>query len=273
MKVLRSVAALYEQIDQARRESSLLTNFYPTPDKLQRWIEDGTLFSMAAGNVLFILRRDRDFLHLHYHASRATDLVPALHELVMSVGKTLTVDVLGKHDHVHEIATLFETAGFRGHRALHRMTMTNNGTSLTPSTVDPEVVFASCDDAAALAGMLEATLDRYTEQIPDEDEMKRAAAERKILVIRSEGKSSIVGLLFFEMTGQSSLLRHWVVNGAHRDRRIGSRLMHRYFADCKDVRRFTLWVISDNDHAIDRYRHYGYRQDGLIDQVLMRQAS
>ena len=79
--------------------------------------------------------------------------------------------------------------------------------------------------------------------------------------------------LFFEVTGQSSLLRHWVVDGAHRDRRVGSRLMRRYFADCKDVRRFTLWVISDNDNAIDRYKHYGYQQDGLIDQVLMRQAS
>jgi len=86
-------------------------------------------------------------------------------------------------------------------------------------------------------------------------------------------RTADVGLLFFEVTGQSSLLRHWLVAPAHRDQRIGARLMRRYFADCKDVRRFLLWVISDNHNAIDRYRHYGYQQDGLIDQVLIRWPS
>lgn len=274
MKQLSDLAAIHQQMDQARRAGPLLTNFYPTPDKLQRWIEAGTLFSMTAENVLFILRRDRDFLHLSYMASGAAELGAALHELVKSANDTLTVDVLGKGEQVDQIAMLFAKAGFDVHCSLHRMTMTTTthaGTSLPPSTVDAEVVFATPDDAAALAGMLEAALDRYTEQIPNEAEMKRAAAERKVLVIKSG--AAIAGLLFFEVTGQSSLLRHWLVDGAHRDQRIGARLMRRYFADCKDVRRFVLWVISDNHNAIDRYRHYGYQQDGLIDQVLMRRAS
>lgn len=267
---LPSVAAIYEQLERARGAGPLLTNFYPTPDKLRRWTDAGALFSMTAGNVLFVLRRDRDFLHLSYVASRAADLVPALQELMESATETFTVDVLGRATQVDEIAELFAKAGFRSHRALHRMTMTNDGTALPPATVDPEVVFADGGDATVLAGMLEATLDRHAEQIPDADEMKRAAAEHKVLVLRSD--AAIAGLLFFETTGQSSLLRHWLVDGAHRDRRVGARLMRRYFAEGKDVRRFTLWVISDNDNAIDRYRHYGYQQDGLIDQVLMRQT-
>ena len=268
---LPSVAAIYEQLERARGAGPLLTNFYATPDKLQRWTEAGVLFSMTAGNVLFVLRRDRDFLHLSYVASRAADLVPALHELVERATETLTVDVLGRSAQVDELAALFATAGFRAHRALHRMTMTSDGRSSPAATVDPEVVFADRDDTTALADMLEAALDRHAEQIPDADEVTRAAAERKVLVIRAD--VGIAGLLFFELTGQSSLLRHWLVDGAHRDRRVGARLMRRYFAECKDVRRFTLWVISDNANAIERYRHYGYQHDGLIDQVLMRQPS
>jgi ribosomal protein S18 acetylase RimI-like enzyme len=288
VKLLPSVAAIYEQMDQARRAGPPVTNFYPVPDKLQRWIERGELFSMTAGNVLFVLRRDRDFLHLSFVASTAAELGAALRELVASVAGTVTVDVLGPRERVAEIAELFVQAGFRGHCALHRMTKTTTKQaelSPPPAVPDPEVVFAGRDDAAALAGMLETALDRYAEQIPDEDEMARAASERKILVIRSDptiGKAevrgsspvgSIAGLLFFEVTGQSSLLRHWLVDPAHRDQRIGARLMRRYFADCNDVRRFLLWVISDNHNAIDRYRHYGYQQDGLIDQVLIRRPS
>lgn len=268
MKQLASVAAVYEELDRARRAGQVTTNFYPTPEKVQRWIDGGELFSQTAANVLFLLRRDRDFLHLSYLASRPADLAGALDELGSS--ETLTVDVLGKEHQVREIAALFEAAGFRGYCALHRMTLTNDGTSLPPADEDPEVVFADAGDATALAGMLEAALDRYAEQIPDADEMQRVAAERKVLVIRSGG--ALAGLLFFELTGQSSLLRHWLVDGAHRGQRVGARLMRRYFAECKAARRFALWVISDNDNAIDRYTHYGYQRDGLIDQVLMRQA-
>ena len=273
MKQVASVAAVYEQMDQARRAGPLVTNFYPVPAKLQHAIERGELFSMTAGNVLFVLRRDRDFLHLSFVASAAAELAAALRELVASVAETVTVDVLGPRERVAELAELFARAGFRGHCELHRMTKTTQpgAPSPPPATPDPEVVFAGRDDAAALAAMLETALDRHAEQIPDQDEMARAASDRKVLVIRSG--PAIGGLLFFEVTGQSSLLRHWLVDPAHRDQRIGARLMRRYFADCKDVRRFLLWVISDNHNAIDRYRHYGYQQDGLIDQVLIRRPS
>lgn len=268
-----SVAAVYEQMAQARRAGPLVTNFYPVPAKLQRSIERGELFSMTAGNVLFVLRRDRDFLHLSFVASTAAELAAALRELVASVAETVTVDVLGPRERVAELAELFAQTGFRGHCELHRMTRMAKPTvqGEVPPPPDPEVELAGPDDAAALAAMLEAALDRHAEQIPDQDEMARAASDRQVLVVRSGPE--IAGLLFLEVTGQSSLLRHWLVASTHRDQRIGARLMRRYFADCKDVRRFLLWVISDNHNAIDRYRHYGYQQDGLIDQVLIRRPS
>lgn len=275
MNQLPSVAAIYEQMDRARRAGPLMTNFYPVPDKLQRSIERGQLFSMTTGNVLFVLRRDRDFLHLSYVASTAADLARAVGELVARLADTVTVDVLGPRERMAEIVELFGQAGFRGQCTLERMTRVTKTDrpeqAPPPAPADPEVVLASEGDGAALAGMLETALDRFSEQIPDADEMAKAASERKVLIIRSG--PTIAGMLFSEITGQSSLLRHWLVDPAFRDQRIGARLMRRYFADCKDVRRFLLWVICDNHNAIDRYRHYGYQQDGLIDQVLIRRPS
>lgn len=268
MNQLPSVAAVYEQLAAAKRGGSVTTNLYPTPEKLQRWVEQGDLYSLTAANVLFVLRRDRDFLHLYYLANQPGDLVAALRELVSSPRETITVDIIGKPDQVAAISDMFATVGFRPHCTLHRMTKTTTGEA--PAEADPEVVWADSADGEALAAMLDAMLDRFAEQIPDSDEMSEAAAAKKILVIRAD--KAIAGQLFFDVTGQSSILRHWVVDAAFRDRRVGARLMRRYFAECKDVRRYTLWVISDNDNAIDRYKHYGYQQDGLVDQVLMRQA-
>ena len=266
--LLPTVAAVYAQVELAKRAGSLVTNFYPAHDKLQRAIDRRELYSTTVGDVLFVLRRDRDFIHLSFVASAASDLGAAVRALAASVPEALTVDVLGPRDRVEPLAELFVQAGFRAHRTLGRMTRLGD---VRPSETDPEVVLATGDDGPALARMLEIALDRYAEQIPDTDEMTTAAAGRKVLIIRSG--TAIAGLLFFEATGQSSLLRHWLVDPAHREQRIGARLMRRYFAECNDVRRFLLWVISDNDNAIDRYRHYGYKHDGLIDQVLIRQAS
>jgi GNAT superfamily N-acetyltransferase len=265
---LPSVAAVYEQMDRARRSGPLVTNFYPTPEKLQRWVDRGDMFSLTAGDVLFVLRRDRDFLHLSYVTSSVANLAPALRELVDRVPATVTADVLGKRDSVVEIAAMFHDAGFRDLCTLERMTRPGGGAA---EPTEAGVDIATTDDAPALAALLDAALDRFAEQIPDVDEVRRTAAERKVLIVRSG--TAIAGLLFYEVTGQSSLLRHWVVDGAYRDQRVGARLIRRYFADCKDVRRFLLWVISDNDNAIDRYRHYGYSRDGLIDQVLIRRRT
>jgi hypothetical protein len=265
---LPSVAAVYEQMDRTRKSGPLVTNFYPTPDKLQRWVDRGDMFSLTAGDVLFVLRRDRDFFHLAYVTSSVANLGPALREVVDRVPATVTADLLGKRDGVVEVAAKFHDAGFRDLCTLERMTRHGDGSA---ESADPDVAIATTDDAPALAAMLDAALDRFAEQIPDVDEMRRAAAEGKILVVRSG--DAIAGMLFYEITGQSSLLRHWVVDGAYRDQRVGARLIRRYFSDGKDVRRFVLWVISDNDNAIDRYRHYGYAKDGLIDQVLIRRRT
>jgi len=265
-----SVGVVYEHLERAKRTGPFITNFYPSQDKLQRWLDRGELFLNPLGDVLFVLRRDRDFLHLYYLASSAADLPAALDELDASVRETTTVDILGKREQVAPLAEKFLEAGFADLCALHRMTRLGDETR-TAATADPQLVFADKSDGNALAGMLETALDRFAEQIPDADEMARAAADRKVLIIRSG--TAIAGMLFYEVTGQSSLLRHWLVDPAHRDQRVGARLMRRYFAECVDVRRFLLWVISDNDNAIDRYKHYGYQQDGMIDQVMIRRPS
>jgi hypothetical protein len=263
-----SVAALYEQMEHVRRAGPPVTNFYPSPDKLQRSIEHRTLYSVSIGNVLFILRRDRDFFHMSYVASRDADLASALGDLVGTIGEAMTVDVLGKREHVDDMAGVFGQVGFKSHRTLVRMTAKG---PMEQPVLQPEVELALSADGPALAHMLDVALDRFAEQIPDTSEMAAAAADNKVLLVRSG--STIAGLLYFEVTGQSSLLRHWLVDLAYREQRVGARLMRRYFAECTNVRRFLLWVISDNHNAIDRYRHYGYEQDGLVDQVLIRRPS
>ncbi|MEO7734512.1 MAG: hypothetical protein ABIY55_26385, partial [Kofleriaceae bacterium] len=163
MTPLPSVAAVYAQMDQARRAGPLVTNFYPVPDKLQRSIERGELFSVTASNVLFVLRRDRDFLHLSFMAGAAAELGPALGELLARTAETVTVDLLGPRDRVAALAAPFTQAGFTAHATLERMTKVSKPGE-HPPVPDAELVLADPGDAAALAAMLGGALDRHAEQ-------------------------------------------------------------------------------------------------------------
>ena len=118
-------------------------------------------------------------------------------------------------------------------------------------------------------GLLESAFDRFGEQLPLLYEIQAAVCARQVLVARHEGK--IAGLLFFETQGFSSTLRFWAVAEEYRALKFGSALMRQYLTTQGAVKRFVLWVAADNVDAVQKYSHYGYKPDGLVDYVLANQ--
>jgi ribosomal protein S18 acetylase RimI-like enzyme len=100
-------------------------------------------------------------------------------------------------------------------------------------------------------------------------EVQEAIESRQMLAIKHGG--ALAALLFFETQGLTSTVRYWVVAEKFQSRRFGSALMRYYFAAQSAVRRFILWVVADNKSAVEKYRHYGYVPDGLVDHVLANQ--
>jgi GNAT superfamily N-acetyltransferase len=156
-----------------------------------------------------------------------------------------------------------EQAGFRRYTRLQRLARIGR-----PETgpEDPSTGFAEKVDGPAVLGLIEHLFDRYGGQIPMPYEMESAIENRQVLAARHDGE--LTGMLFFETQGLASNVRFWAVAETFRARRVGSALMQHYFHIHSQVRRFTLWVNSDNENAITKYRHYGYAPDGLTDHVL-----
>jgi hypothetical protein len=100
-------------------------------------------------------------------------------------------------------------------------------------------------------------------------EIEFAIQARQVLLARHHNE--IAGLLFFETQGFSSTLRFWAVAAEYRALKLGSALMRQYFATQSAVKRFVLWVAADNLNAVQKYGHYGYKPDGLVDYVLANQ--
>lgn len=269
MTPIRTVNEVFDAIQQAKAGAlEFGTNFFPVQRKLQDWIDHEELHGEFRDCASFFFRQDRDFRHLYFCSSSASALQREIATLPALQAERVVLDLVGKEPGLSEQIAVWEAAGFRRYTRLFRMARAGTpGTEAPPATAaEAHVAFAEPADAPAILKLLEAAFDRYGEQLPTPYEIESAIENRQILVAKLD--DAVAGLLFFETQGFTSTLRFWTVNEQFREMRFGSALMRQYFATQNTVRRFILWVAADNENAVQKYRHYGYAPDGLVDHVL-----
>ena len=93
-------------------------------------------------------------------------------------------------------------------------------------------------------------------------------AEYNVLIFIPKIENKIAGFLIYELTTTTLYLRYWFTHPDYRDRKVGSRLLRRFFEEGKDTKRQLFWVIRTNENAIVRYRHYGFVEENMFDYVM-----
>jgi len=266
---VQSRAALQDALELVRRAGAgPVTNWFATPERIDYWIDRNSLTLLQDAQALLILRRDRGF-HRIYHS--AADLQALSAVLRSSIGEfpastVFTTDLIGRPPDLESVAGVYRESGFADHNCLVRMIRIAAPTEVEES--QPDVEFAGPADIAAVGAFLGRLLDPYTDQIPDEEEIREATDRRNILLVRHG--ESVSGLLLFEAMGLTSHLRYWYVDDAARNKGIGARLIRRFFRLSAGSKRLILWVVGDNADAIAKYRHYGFRPDTLVDRIMIR---
>lgn len=272
MRLVRSADEVGAAVNLAKANApAYCVNFFPAPNKLRDWISHGELFCEQTGDSAIFLRRDRGFWHLYFCAASPASLQQAVTSLRPLSVQSAVVDLVGHDPGIDDLVRLFESAGFRRYKDLFRMARATPVATSIAANLDSQVVVAGCADSQQIIDLLLSSFDCRAEQIPMLYEIQAAIEAGEILVARCAG--ALAGLLYFETHGLTSTLRYWLVAPEYRARRFGSQLIRRYFASHPAVRRFVLWVISDNDDAIRRYRSYGFAPDGLVDHVLANEAA
>lgn len=265
---VRTVDEVYAAIQKVKAAApAFCTNFFPAKQKLQAWIEHGELTTGAGEGTAFFFRDDRDFQHFYFTGAS----VPALQrEIVnLAVFKThrVVTDLVGSEAVLGELLACLETSGFRRYSQLQRMARAAQPLAGNMPETGAPVVFANATDGTAVMELLENSFDHYADQLPTEYEIEAAIQAKQIFAIKCDGE--LAAILFFETQGFTSTVRYWVVGERFQSKRVGASLIRHYFATQGAVRRFVLWVTSDNNNAVNKYQHYGYKADGLIDHVLV----
>lgn len=263
---VESIAQLVGLISEIRNlRRGFVTNFYLDEFKHGIWIEHEDLFCEKSGDSLIILRKDTDFWNVFYCSTSYTELGNSIRKLKdNNQGMQMMIDVVGNDSQVADAMNMFENIGFSKYCSLVRMSRMTPKDSVVE--VKEHVSFASVSEASLVLSLLREHFNSKCEQIPYLDELEEYARNGRILVYKEDAE--MLGFVVFEMNKSTLYLRYWFVHPNYRDKKIGSILLNSFFAEGKDTKRQLFWVITDNDNAIKRYKHYGFVEENMFDFVL-----
>jgi len=242
----------------------LTTNFFIDNEKLNTWINDKQLSFLEAPEGILFFRQDRNFYHIYYSTNSLSNLSTLLSNHLPD--KIFVTDIIGKIIDTDLVSTIFSRIGFNIHVVLERYTRINkeNSDYYRP---DNEVEIATDDHCGEITEMLQKNFDIYSEQVYSFEEVKKLMHDKKIIMIMDRNK--IKGILIRTILPQSSVLNNFLVNPEFLGQKIGSKLLKHYIFESKFTKRMWLWVIKDNEHAINMYKKHGYTRDGLVDLVMI----
>lgn len=271
MSSVAAAAVLQEAIGRIRRggpDSAI--SFFAPASKIEAWVAEGTLGMLPREGALLIHRQDGKLLRVYHVATDQPSLAVALGKLVEAMpGRLMVADLVGRPEEVQRVTEAYQQQGFALHTQLVRMQRSGMWPATMAGAVDVDL--AHIGDVSELRAFMERWLDPLSEQIQNMAELRQAVVSGGVFVVREV--QGLAGILIHETTGQSTTLRYWHVAGHHHGQGIGSRLMHAFLARCATSRRVTLWVIAGNVATIAKYHHYGFSEDGMIDNIMVRQAA
>lgn len=265
MQKVQSFEDLQKQVAEIRSlRLGFITNFFPDPVKNSLWIVKGDCYTERVNNTLFIARKSQKFWNVFYCSTTLEELGADLAVFQgQNLGMVLMYDLIGREIQCQPLVELFKAKGCIEATSLVRM---NRMTE--PMVYDPDsaIRYATEEDLPLIREQLHQYFDERTEQIPYDEELINYTKQNRIFVCEENGV--IVGFLIFELNATTLYLRYWFTHPNFRNKKVGSRLLRRFFEEGKDTKRQLFWVIRTNENAIKRYKHYGFKEENMYDYVM-----
>lgn len=266
MRLVQSFAEIQQKIAGIRNQrKGFVSNFYPDEFRNNLWISKQQLMMEETEECVLLLFNEPSFSALYYVATTNAVLSVAISKFIADDDRCIVTDLVGMSEQVSPLMELFRDCGFEVRRSLTRMSCLGVGDEFRQNT--EKVRLAVRSDVTELHRLLMDYFDPLSEQLPSEEELDRYIENSGIYVYPIDDK--IAGFIIFELTKASFYLRHWFTHPDYRNRGVGSDLYKKVMYQSGNIRRQMLWVVDDNENAIKRYEHYGYRMEKLHDKVMM----
>lgn len=265
MKKVEDRQQLLGVLSEIRNNSqSFITNFFWDEGKHQLWINDGSLFyKIGSPECVLLIHNEGQFARLFYAAANLESLSHAIG--AFRFDGILSIDIVTKEEVPSEL-NVFLNNGYDNRRHLFRMVRI--GKFNAKNIDDKNIETATLQDVESVHDLLMQSFDPLSEQIPSETELQSFIANKGILLYKE--KERIIGLLIYQVIGVNWYLRYWLIIPQYRGLHVGSKMFNYALSKHTSSKRQMLWVVADNENAIEKYTHYGFKRDRLNDYVITK---
>jgi GNAT superfamily N-acetyltransferase len=246
---------------------SFSTNYFLQDSAIAPFVNAGGLFAQKFPGAVLFLKQELYFGRVYYAAADSSCLAAALRQLSVPDNSELVADVIGRADVVQPCVEQFCSAGFSRYAGLLRMQRINSGVS-DAKKIDASIEVALGSDIDAVHDAIIENFDTYVDQIPPLEEIKQAISLGTILIVRDAGV--IAAFLYYNRSRLASTCRYLFVHPNYRRHGFYDKLMRRYFYECGNCVRLSLWVNETNHIATSVYRWYGYKTDLTVDSIVIK---
>lgn len=265
MERVESIEQLQQQSAEIRDlRRGFITNFFLDPVKHGMWIEKEDCYVERMDNTSFIIKQSPTFWNVFYCTTTLEEFGRDLScFLAEHTGTNLIFDIVGRDVQCQPVVELFKGKGCQIATSLVRMTRMAEPFDYTPNA---SIRKATEADIPQVSQLLHEYFNPQNEQIPYDEELFDYARQGHVLICEEQG--CLAGFLIYELNATTLYLRYWFTHPDFRDKKVGSRLLRRFFEEGRDTKRQLFWVIRTNENAIKRYRHYGFAEENMYDFVM-----
>lgn len=182
--------------------------------------------------------------------------------------KNSSLEIIDKNDPDKNIKKVFEKYGFIEFTSLQKMSFLSDEQNILES--NENIIYCDLLDIENLIEIFVNKFNKYSENLPSKNEIKKAIESKSIIKIID--KQKIIGFLWFDMKKVLTELRYLFVDENYRGQKLSKRLMEQYLYSVKDVKKKQLWVLEDNMVAINLYKKFAYEFEELKDTIFKKEV-
>jgi GNAT superfamily N-acetyltransferase len=254
MRLIEDIKALDTIIDQYHSKGTA-TNNYLLPSTYKEYLDARKLFILEEDANAFLLVQKEGFYRLYYYLNDFGKPIQTVFDLPC----VMEIIYRGeKRKPINEIE-YWEKSGFKQHLTRDNMMGSYDKLLLPQDVKGVNIDFANkLEDVSFVKEELEHSLDKYTGDQMNFEDLEASMNDQNILIARVDGEQ--VGFLRFYVKNSVTWLGHIVVVESYRGRGLAKALVKTYIEKnkIKENSRYSLWVIQNNAGAVNLYKKFGF---------------
>lgn len=228
--------------------------------------EINVLFKRLNESLVFLIKNELFDFYKVYFLTANLDSLKTLLSCVTN--KNCILEFITKDAINVELLYMFEQTGFSQYATLKKMSLL----AVNEIVLNAEAIeIANSIYADAIHEILVNKFDKYVDRIPSKRILDKAIQDELILVALNNGMVS--GFLWFDLKKVVSEIRYLYVCPEFRGKGVSSALMNEYQKKVLTIKKKQLWVLSENNVALNLYHKFGYEFENLSDIILVRRTT